>query len=258
MQIIKLPSYITLSYKSLGIIALLLLLSNFGYLFVFVKNSGIFEGAKNIGNNESKAASKNKLLDISSATLNTNKSSLYLMEQAERYISDIAAFENAILKTSKKLDIAPEWLMAVIHCESKFDATVVNFKGSGAVGLIQFKPYYLSEMKISPQKLKNLNPIQQMDFVLTYFKNQKELSKYKSFESLTDLYLAALAPEVVGEDFCTSLFVEPSPEYTFHEGLDENKDGRVTVQDVDKYLKRVYPTAYMIPKPNYSWFSKLF
>ena len=28
-------------------------------------------------------------------------------------------------------------------------------------------------------------------------------------------------------------------------GLDEDKDGRVTVQDIDKFVKRIYPTAYM-------------
>jgi hypothetical protein len=35
-------------------------------------------------------------------------------------------------------------------------------------------------------------------------------------------------------------------------GLDQNDDKRVTVQDIDRFLKKIYPTAYMISKEDRS------
>ena len=79
-------------------------------------------------------------------------------------------------------------------------------------------------------------------------------SKYRNFESLTDLYLAILYPPALEGDFCYALYASPSTAYKQNSGLDENQDGIVSVKDIDSRMKRIYPTAYILNKegnPNY-------
>ena len=141
------------------------------------------------------------------------------------------------------LEIAPEWLMAVMYAESKFDPSVLNYKGSGAVGLIQFMPATAMEMDVSVERLKRMSANQQLEYVYLYLETVR--SRYGQFSSLTDLYLAILFPKAIGQDYCYTLYAKPSVSYQQNSGLDENKDGRVTISDVDRRLKRLFPTAYM-------------
>lgn len=174
------------------------------------------------------------------------RSNLYLIDQADAYVYDLKAFEKKIRKVSKRLDVPAEWLMSVIHSESRFDASVANFKGSGAVGLIQFMPATAKDYNVSTERLRNMNHVEQLDFVYQYLNVQKK--RYGNYESLTDMYLAILYPKAMGEDFCYTLYAKPSKAYKMNSGLDEDKDGRVTVSDIDRRMKRVYPKAYMTNK----------
>ncbi|QQS29739.1 MAG: transglycosylase SLT domain-containing protein [Sphingobacteriales bacterium] len=171
---------------------------------------------------------------------------LYLLDQASNFVYDLDGFETKVREVSSKLNIPPEWLMSVIHSESRFDASVSNYKGSGATGLIQFMPGTAKEFGISVSQLKNLSHVEQMNFVYKYLSAKQ--AKYGSFETLTDLYIAILYPKALAEDFCYSLYAKPSISYEMNSGLDQNNDGNVTIQDIDKYLKRKYPSAYIISK----------
>lgn len=168
---------------------------------------------------------------------------LYLLDQASIFIHDIPSFEKKVHKVSNKLSIPPEWLMAVMYSESKFDASVSNSKGSGATGLIQWMPATAGDFGITVEKLRNLNHVEQLDFAYMYLDRVRK--KYKDYTSLTELYLAILYPKAIGEDFCYSLYAKPSKAYEMNTILDENKDGRVTVKDIDDRMKRMFPTAYM-------------
>lgn len=172
---------------------------------------------------------------------------LYLLDQASAYVYDLEGFEHKVRQVSRKLNIPAEWLMAVMHSESKFDASVSNFRGSGATGLIQFMPATARDFGITTRQLKNLSHVEQLDYVYQYLNAKQQ--QYRPFESLTDLYLSILYPKALGEDFCYTLYAKPSDSYRLNIGLDINSDGNVTVQDVDKYLKRKYPSAYVIGKP---------
>lgn len=229
-------AHLPLTYKSMGFVALVLLASNF-FTYIIA------------GKNERSAS-------YSSYSQSNNSNQLYLANEAQKYINDMPEFEKKVRKVAQKLEIPPEWLMAVMHAESKFDASVSNQKGSGAIGLIQFMPTTAKSLGISAQKMKNLNPTEQLDFVYEYLNNvQKER---KTYESLTDLYLGILYPSAVGEDFCYTMYASPSVTYKQNSGLDENKDGRVTVQDIDKHLKRIYPSAYVVPKPDAPFYETWF
>ena len=169
--------------------------------------------------------------------------SLYLIDKAGVFVSETDIFEKKVRDIATMLDIAPEWLMAVMYAESKFDPGVLNYKGSGAVGLIQFMPMTALDLDVSIERLKRMNASQQLEYVYLYL--EKVRSRYGSFQTLTDLYLAILYPKAIGQDYCYTLYAKPSKAYKQNSGLDENKDGRVTISDVDRRLKRLFPTAYM-------------
>ena len=169
-------------------------------------------------------------------------SSLYLLDKAAQFIPDTNQFRSKVMHVSGQLGIAPEWLMAVMYQESKFDPKVLNYKGSGAVGLIQFMPNTAKDLNSSTWELMRMSPERQLDFVNEYLQRVK--NKYGPYESLTDLYLGILYPRAMGQDYCYTLFAKPTKAYRRNSGLDENKDGRITVSDIDHRMRRMFPTAY--------------
>lgn len=169
--------------------------------------------------------------------------SLYLLDKASLHIPQIERFEDKVRDVSGMLGVAPEWLMAVMYSESKFDPGVRNFKGSGATGLIQFMAGTAGEMNISLERLGRMDAVQQLEYVYLYLQTVRD--RYGDYSSLTDLYLAILYPKARGEEYCYTLYARPSKQYNQNSGLDENKDGRVSVSDIEKRMKRLYPTAYM-------------
>jgi len=169
---------------------------------------------------------------------------LYLLNKANKYVDDASAFERKVRSVSEDLDVAPEWLMSVMYSESKFDAKVANHKGSGAVGLIQWMPSTARDLGTTTRELGRLSHTKQLDYVYKYLNNVKR--KYGAFKSITDLYLAILYPKALDGDYCYTLYAHPSKAYTQNSILDENKDQRVTVKDIDSRLKRLYPPAYQV------------
>lgn len=178
--------------------------------------------------------------------LHASSSNLYLADKASMYISDTQAFTQKVKEISGMLDIPAEWLMTVMYAESKFDSGVANFKGSGAVGLIQFMPTTALDMNVSVERLQRMTPVQQLEYVFIYLQRARE--RYGEYDSLTDLYLAILYPKARKQDYCYTLYAKPTRAYTQNSGLDVDKDGRVNISDVDRHLKKLHPTAYMIEK----------
>lgn len=213
---------IQLNLKSLGLLLLFIVLSN---IFTF-----------RLLNVSNKAPTVSVADVIAEPTL-------YLLDKAEKFVYNTGAFEEKVREVAEDLKIAPEWLMAVMHAESRFDASVSNHKGSGATGLIQWMPATAKDFNVTVEKLRNMNHIEQLDFVYKYLDAKRK--KHRQYENLTDLYLSILYPRALDEEYCFSLYSNPSSAYKMNAGLDEDKDGRVTVQDIDKFVKRKYPTAYM-------------
>jgi len=223
------------SKKGLGFMAVLVLLSNF-FTYSFTKHDGA-EGSTSLDG------------FISSSSRGP---SLYLMDKASAHIYDLRGFESKVTTVSASLNIPPEWLMAVMYSESKLNPAAVNHKGSGATGLIQFMVNTVKDLnrKLGTQlymsDIRNMDAVTQMDLVYAYLQNVRE--KYGDFKTLTDLYLAILYPRAVGQDYCYTLYATPSQKYKMNSGLDENKDGRVTVSDIDHRMARLYPEAFQKTK----------
>jgi hypothetical protein len=177
-----------------------------------------------------------------------SKPELYLADKAAIYVTDIERFISKIKSVSKRLNIHPEWLMAVIYNESKFKSNVYNYSGSGAVGLLQFMPATAVDLGTTTQELANMSAVDQLDYVYLYLaKVYKRSNVVKAgIRSLTDLYLAILYPRAIGKDYCFSIYSSPSRQYFSNKGLDFNQDKSVTISDIDNHLKAKYPTAFLL------------
>ncbi|MDX2283099.1 MAG: transglycosylase SLT domain-containing protein [Bacteroidia bacterium] len=167
---------------------------------------------------------------------------LYLLDKASAYVRDPEAFEESVREIAARLGLPPEWLMAVMYAESRLDPAAVNQRGSGAVGLIQFMPSTAAELRTSTAQIQRMDGTEQMELVYRYLDLVR--SRYGPYETLTDLYLAILFPKARGQDPCFVLYAQPETAYKQNAGLDEDQDGRVTVSDIDRRLRRVFPTAY--------------
>ena len=172
------------------------------------------------------------------------KEDLYLMDKAKVYVPDPHSFGKKVRNVAQLLEIPPEWLMAVIYAESGFDAGVYNHKGSGAVGLIQFMPSTALDLNTSSEKISRMNHLEQLDYVYQYLQRIKE--SHGPYNSLVDVYLGILYPKALNQDPCYTLFSKPSRAYTQNSGLDENRDGRISVSDIDRRMSRLFPTAYAL------------
>ena len=214
---------VLLDFKAASMIVMIVILTN-GFTYALFNKSAAGAG-------------------ISSAKTEAASEQLYLLDQASVFVNDVDKFEKKVRKVANKLSVPAEWLMAVMYSESKFDASVSNHRGSGATGLIQWMPTTAKDFDITVEKLRNLNHTEQLDYVYEYLDRVRR--KYKQYETLTELYLAILYPRAIGEDYCYTMYAKPSEAYKLNIGLDIDKDGRVTVKDIDDRMKKMYPTAYM-------------
>lgn len=223
------PENLRRNFRNLGLIAGVIILSNLLTHTIF--NPGIhFRGGSEM------------------PSVPIQEPTLYLIDKASMFVPDIFTFEDKVREIAGMLDVPPEWLMAVMYSESKFDASVLNHKGSGATGLIQFMPSAAEDLNVSLQRIRKMNHLQQLEYVYLYLEQARE--RYGDYESLADLYLAILYPKARKQDYCYTLYAKPGKSYEQNAGLDENKDGRVTVSDIDRRMKRLYPTAYMVELDN--------
>ncbi len=226
------PTKPVISKKGIGFVVALIALSNF-FTYSFTK--------KEAPNAEG-------------SFLGASAPSLYLIDEASIHIQDIFSFESKVKSVADELGIPAEWLMTVMYSESKFNPSAVNHKGSGATGLIQFMVPTVKDLNkrlgtnLYMSDIRNMSAVDQMDLVYAYLQNVRE--NYGEYNTLTDLYLAILYPRAIGKDYCYTLYAKPTQKYRMNSGLDENRDGRVTVSDIDRRMARLYPTAYQIEKMN--------
>ncbi len=159
----------------------------------------------------------------------------------EEYVKENRSyFLDKVEEISRKLMIAPEWLMAVMFKESKLNHKAVN-STTGATGLIQFMPATAQSLGTSTSALKNMSNIEQLDYVYKYYRPY--ISKLNSYP---DLYLATFFPVALGksDDWVlksgsqsAKLIASQNP------GVDLNKDGQITVGEFKQYCYNKFDTT---------------
>lgn len=157
----------------------------------------------------------------------------------ESYIKDNKVqFLNKVNEISKKLDINPDWLMAIMYHESRFKTDKPN-TNSNAIGLIQFMPStYQNKWGLSASAIAKMNNVQQLDLVYDFYKD-----KAGKFKSYTDLHLYAFMPVMVGKPKnsviqAIGLSADTIAKQNFP--FDLNKDNSITVKEFEDYLYNFY------------------
>lgn len=135
------------------------------------------------------------------------------------------AFLNKVKQIAQRINCDYKDLLAVMNSESGLKSTATN-KNGGATGLIQFMPDTAKGLGTSTAALRNMTPIQQLDYVEKFFDNTLKMTGMKGKRlSAGDLYTLVFMPaKVKGEVLCQA----GSKEYAANKCLDANKDGKIT------------------------------
>lgn len=154
--------------------------------------------------------------------------------------SNHAEFINKVIKISRLINIDPNWLMQIMWFESKLEPQAVN-PITHATGLIQFMPDTAKQLGTSAEALKQMTNLQQLDFVYKYFLPFK--GKLKSFR---DTYFAVFFPTAIdkpGEWILQTKNLSSKLIAKFNSIFDLNKDGQITVNEVEKYMLKFVPQS---------------
>lgn len=146
-------------------------------------------------------------------------------------------FKSKVIKIAINLNVSPDYLMACMAFETgeTFSPNVKNAAGSGATGLIQFMPATAEDLNTTTEKLSKMTAVQQLDYVELYLKRHKN-----KFKKLEDVYMAILYPAAIGKPLTHGLFKKGTKTYTQNRGLDRNKDGNITLEEVSAKVRAKY------------------
>jgi hypothetical protein len=178
----------------------------------------------------------NELIRENTNTKNiSNISNQQLQEQqTENQQNNQQANQNDFMaevnRVSNKFGINPNDLLALMRSESSLNPQAVN-PTTGATGLIQFMPKTARSLGTTVEELRNMNATQQMHFVEKYFESVN-LPKGASAGTLyAYVFLPGRAKRQIlaqaGENF-----------YEANRGLDMNKDGMITIEDLDMRMAK--------------------
>lgn len=152
-------------------------------------------------------------------------------------------FINKVKDISRKLNIDPNWLMAIMYWESNktFSPSITN--PIGAVGLIQFIPSTAKGLGTTSSALKNMTAVQQLDYVYKYYLPYK--GKLKNY---IDTYFVTFFPLAVGKpddyvlqtnSLSSSLIASQNPAF------DTDKNKKVQVWEVKKVMLEKLPSEWL-------------
>lgn len=149
-----------------------------------------------------------------------------------------AKFIEKVKSISKDLGINPDWLMAVMWFESKLSPSIQN-STTNATGFIQFMPTTAAGLGTSVYGLKQMNGVQQLDYVKKYLYPYR--TKMKSF---VDVYLTVFYPKAVGKP---DNYIVGSHNGTWkavtaaNKPFDVDKDGEITIGNIKTKLFEILP-----------------
>lgn len=130
-----------------------------------------------------------------------------------------------------------DWFMAAIALETgrTFRADIRNAAGSSGTGLIQFMAYTAKALGTTTDALAKMTPEDQLNYVYKYFLPYKG-----KLNSLGDVYFAILYPKALGKPDSWTMWEKGTLAYTQNSGLDKNKDGKITRQEVLTTITKFY------------------
>lgn len=147
-------------------------------------------------------------------------------------------FVRKVEETAQRLQVCPDYLMAIMWSESRLDPRARNPRG-GATGLIQFMPATARYLGTTCEALREMRVEEQLYFVEKFF--SPYAARCKSF---CDWYMACFFPAGIGKPDDYVLQASGLPAETVarqNPVFDLNRDGRITVGEFREKLKTIFP-----------------
>ncbi len=153
------------------------------------------------------------------------------------WLSD--GFFNKATEVSKRIGCDPNVLLGIMVSESGLKPTAYN-KHGGATGLIQFMPSTARALGTSTEALRKMSAEQQLTYVEKHFESVKKMAGFKKGDKLDagTMYTLVFLPAYAKRDV---LAVKGHKYYNCNAGLDANKDGKITKQELGARVRKFIP-----------------
>lgn len=157
------------------------------------------------------------------------------------------AFLNKVKEIARRLNCNYKNLLGVMQSESSLNPQAVN-KSTGATGLIQFMPNTAKELGTTTAALKNMSAVQQLDYVEKYLQKMKKAAGFGQMEPISggQLYALVFLPGRAHREVLTQAgekyysWKDKNGKVHGNQGLDTNKDGKITKSELDARVKKFY------------------
>lgn len=139
-------------------------------------------------------------------------------------------FNAELNRVSSKFSVNPADMLALMRSESSINPQAVN-PTTGATGLIQFMPRTARSLGTTTEELRGMTAAQQMKYVEKYF----DSVRLPSGASAGKLYAYVFLPGRANRDVLTQ---QGENFYEANRGLDMDRDGKITIADLDARMAR--------------------
>ena len=147
-----------------------------------------------------------------------------------------AGFTSRLSEIAKKYGCSEQDLIGLMYSECGLNPQSRNSNG-GATGLIQFMPSTARSLGTSTDALAKMSGVEQLEYVDKYLGQYlKEGGNY----SAGDLYTTVFLPAYLKRDILTT---SGENYYKWNKGLDVDKNGDISKQDLTTRVKKKYEEA---------------
>ncbi len=164
------------------------------------------------------------------------------------------SFWKKFVNISKNIGARPDDLAAIIYSESAFDPKATNIQGGKIVakGLNQFIKGTALAVGMNESEWDNYENIpaeQQLNYIEKYFRGVGKQIGVDGWQSSTHLYVANFAPKFTKMHDSPEFIIHSeklpdgriNPAYAKNSGLDREKKGFITVNDLTKFVHGKIP-----------------
>ena len=146
------------------------------------------------------------------------------------------AFCQKVIDIAKEVNCDPAALMGVMNSECGLNSKAQN-KHGGASGLIQFMPKTAKAMGTTTDAIVQMSPLKQLDLVKEFLFANKRMAKIGKDDYVDNatLYTLVFLPAFAKRDVLTR---SGEKYYDWNKGLDINKDGVITKQDMAARVRK--------------------
>ena len=145
-------------------------------------------------------------------------------------------FLDKVKQIARRINCNYRDLLAVMNGESGIRSDIQNPNGS-ATGLIQFTANTARGLGTSVEALKNMTPLEQLDYVEKYIMRAKNRAGMNGRLSAGDLYALVFLPARANREVLT---VAGESYYEHNKATDINGDGKITKTELAQRVKKKY------------------